>query len=155
MKLKNALKVFYLVIGSFAIIPATFSHGEDAPGPHGGHIRMPGPFHTELVLRGKDLQIFLLDINFMNPVTKNSEVTVRYQDSKNKVSPLICKSHGLSFLCALPKKFSAKAGTITVLAMRDNVWGQLVTYDLPLPGFKKSKAKTAPVKEKADPHAHH
>ena len=41
-----------------------FAHGEDKPGPHGGYIRMPGSFHTEVVKEKAGYRVYLLDINW-------------------------------------------------------------------------------------------
>ncbi|MEK7690290.1 MAG: hypothetical protein AAB425_04645, partial [Bdellovibrionota bacterium] len=61
----------------FTIPGLAWGHGEDKPGPHGGHIRMPGAFHTELLVRSaSEVDIFLLDVAWKNPTTQKSSVVV-------------------------------------------------------------------------------
>lgn len=74
-----------------------FAHGENQLGPHGGMIRMPGAFHTELVKNASNspskffIAIYLLDMSLKNPVIKNSTVTVNFV--------MAAKSSMLKFSC--------------------------------------------------------
>ncbi len=72
---------------------AVFAHGGDKAGPNGGHIKMPGAFHTELILQPQkdSLQIFLLDLSFKNPVVADSKVEVLYKNGSS-TEALECKT---------------------------------------------------------------
>ncbi len=143
---------FFIFILNFVLFAENaLAHGEDVPGPHGGYIRMPGGFHTELVLQGKEIRAYLLDISFMNPQTKDSEVSARYLDKDLKSYRLDCAEKKEFFACKLPKEFTAKAGKIAVQGKRGEMFGQLAEYPLPLPGFKKIEK---PSKSKME-HGHH
>jgi hypothetical protein len=137
--------MFKLALMFIAIV---FAHGEDAPGPHGGHIVMPANFHTELVLdkNGTSFQVYLLDIQFKNPITKKSEVKARYIEKK-KITAIKCSAMDHHFMCESAVKM--KTGFLKIKATRDGVEAPTeAAYELPLKVFK-----TAPVK--ADDHSVH
>lgn len=133
-----------LVISSFN----AFAHGENVPGPHGGHIRMPGAFHTELVLNSDSAKVYLLDARFKNPMTKNSQVGLilnSHHESK-EISCIVKEDH---FDCPLPAKLTGFSG-ISVKAVRNGAKGQEAKYPLPL-SFPQAP-KAAPTQ---DDHSHH
>lgn len=106
------------------------AHGEDKLGPHGGFIRMPGAFHTEVVPMGKDkAKIYLLDINWQNPSVKGAEVDARV-GSKGQAK---CSVHeGSYFLCLFPQGTDlSKKGQLNVKARRESQLGNEVIYELP------------------------
>ncbi len=109
-----------------------FAHGEDKPGPHGGFIRMPGAFHTEVVPQSKTtLKVFLLDIEWKNPSINNSSLQVILNDkSKTKAQ---CSVKDNYYLCSFPKPIDlTKKGELKVLPQRDGQKGAEVSYILPL-----------------------
>ncbi len=122
---------------------SAFGHGENKPGPHKGHIRMPGPFHTELVLESSVVKIYLLDMNFKNPTTLNSKVVLLL---KEKTDEILCVDKESYFECPLPGQSTNYLG-INVKAIRNGVVGKVVYYPLPLT-FSKPVATS-------DDHSHH
>lgn len=118
--IKNLLFAAILVSALNAI-----SHGEDKPGPHGGFIKMPGGFHTEVVpATGPQLKVYLLDIEWKNPVTDNSNVTLNGKP---------CKPEREVFICDLDKKIDLKKkGTLNIKSTRLGQKGNTAIYDLPL-----------------------
>lgn len=116
----------FLFIGSLV-----FGHGEDKPGPHGGRISMPGSFHTEVILqKDQSLRVYLLDLHFKNPTTKNSSVQAQILNGKTKIS-FACVSEFDSFVCKAPKKYPLK-GELQITATRENAVGNVAAYTLPL-----------------------
>ncbi len=112
--------------------PSTvFAHGEDKLGPHGGYIRMPGGFHTEVKISGDNLSVFLLDINWKNPSIKDSSVKVEYL-LNSKSSTLSCVPAKTNFSCVLTKDFNANKGALIVTAKREGMAGAAAEYPLPL-----------------------
>lgn len=116
---------FTLAILLMLATPGARGHGEDKPGPHGGEIRMPGAFHTELVIErdpGKKTggaKIYLLDMESKNPVVKDSRVKI----SIDGAPPTDCPAADDHFRCPLG------VGTeITVTAKRAGQQGNAVTY---------------------------
>lgn len=117
----------------FSILTAlslnVFAHGEDKPGPHGGYIRMPGAFHTEVVKEKNGYRIYLLDINWKNPSVLDSDVKASIQVGKNKTD-LSCTKESDSYLClsSLPQK-----GVLNINSKREGqVGGIPSSYNLPL-----------------------
>lgn len=109
-----------------------FAHGEDIAGPHGGFIRMPGAFHTELVLKTPTtLSIYLLDINWKNPMVKNSGVKVKFIN-QGKTIDLNCKPIQGHFECSAPNTVFGESGTIKITAHRLKNKGEDAVYELPL-----------------------
>ena len=107
------------------------SHGEDQLGPNGGFVRMPGAFHTEVVPRKRNFQVFLLDVEFKNPMVaeSNVEFTLKQADRETKDNCEPVKNH---FVCSLPKDVALQTGNLEVKASRNNVVGGIVNYKLPL-----------------------
>lgn len=107
------------------------SHGEDKLGPNGGYIRMPGAFHTEVVMDGSNkLRVYLLDMNWMNSSVKDSalEVTVIQSNQTSKGKCVIVDNY---YSCELPEGFNQKPGIMKVKALRKKLKGNAV-YELPL-----------------------
>lgn len=125
-----------------------YAHGEDKPGPHGGHIRMPGAFHTELVLSNQSAKVYLLDARFKNPMTKNSQVGL-ILNSHHESKEISCKVKEDHFDCPLPAKLTGFSG-ISLKAVRNGAKGQEAKYPLPL-SFPQAP-KAAPTQ---DDHSHH
>lgn len=114
-----------------------FAHGEDKPGPHGGYITMPGPFHVEVVPEpGKNIKIYLLDLKFKNPLTVHSSVKATLQN-QDKLE-LKCEKEKTFFSCGLKKGMSLSKGKIIVEASRNGVKGSPAEYHLPLSFAKKA-----------------
>lgn len=125
------------------------AHGGDKPGPHGGNVEMPGAFHTELVLdKDQSAHIYLIDINFQNPTTKDSSVKVFARNKKMEV-PFSCSIMDDHFHCVPSKKYQAK-GEIVVQAVREKAVGNEAIYKLPLK-FGKSESK----QNSSSEHSHH
>jgi len=106
-----------------------FAHGEDKPGPHGGYIRMPGAFHTEVVKEKNGYRVYLLDINWKNPSVLDSDVKASIQVGKNKTD-LNCTKESDSYLCisSLPQK-----GMLNINSKREGQAGGIPSsYNLPL-----------------------
>lgn len=137
---------------AFLFLPAlAWAHGEDKPGPHGGHIQMPGAFHTELMLdKDESVHIFLLDMNFKNPTTKDSEISVTAKDKKSEVK-FDCSIMGGNHFHCIPQGSIAKKKEIIVKAIREKIVGNEAVYKLPLAPFKA----TAESPKQESHHEHH
>lgn len=134
-----------LFSGAFAA-----AHGEDRPGPNGGYIRMPGAYHTEVVMTEPHrLKVFLLDINWKNPTVKESGVKVNIASAKPASTDCIAaKDH---FVCELPKNINLQSkGTLNLISTRAKQKGAVATYALPL-SFGAPSAEPA----KDEHHNHH
>ncbi len=128
-----------LFVSIFSFIPVLlFGHGEDRLGPHGGYVRMPGGFHTEVKIQNSELLVYLLDIDWMNPTVKNSSVRAEYRIGE-KILELECKALALNFSCFLPKNLSLKQGTIVVKAEREGMKAVPAEYPLPFARSKPDK----------------
>lgn len=110
-----------------------FAHGEDRAGPHGGYLRMPGGFHTEVVKKSaQNFEIYLLDIEWKNPLVEKSTVTAHLQRGKNVIA-LTCAAAKKKFICKLLKSETTKDGDILVVAAnRNGMPGTPASYSLPL-----------------------
>lgn len=120
------------------LLIATFAHahGENKPGPHGGEIRMPGAFHVEVKLSGRELQVFLLDIEFKSPVIENSSVEIFATRGQESPVALPCRPSKVAtsphFVCLNPR-FQLKDGDLLkVRTKRGEMKGQDVEVRLPL-----------------------
>lgn len=129
------------------------AHGEDKPGPHGGHIKMPANFHTE-VIADKDgsFHIYLLDIQFQNPTVKDSEIKAYVKSGKKKTN-LKCNVMGTNhFHCKGSKPI--KTGSLILKAKREGTWaGMDAKYDLPLKDFIAQPEASTP--SKSEDHSKH
>lgn len=106
-----------------------FAHGEEKPGPHGGWIRMPGAFHTEVVPKQTGFEVYLLDINFTHPIVTDSSVNaiIKYDSKSVK---LTCKKLRHSFLCTADKSLLKKASSLEIFAIRQHAKGNIAVYPL-------------------------
>lgn len=129
------------------------AHGEDKPGPHGGYIKMPANFHTELVPAADgSFMIYLIDIQFQNPVIENSKVKVFFNSGKKKIT-LNCTPMKDHFHCF--SKQPIKKGILSVRATRSGNSATMdAKYDLPLKSSEPVKTQTTKP-ESVDHSAHH
>lgn len=136
----RSVLAFYFFVFATSI---SWAHGEDKPGPSGGHIRMPGGFHIELTLDSQqEAHIFLLDMAFANPTAKDSKVEIKWVAGKKQI-PFQCGVMGGNhFHCVPTKKYPLKKGELRVLAIREKAQGQEAVYKLPLPEFKSDTKKS-------------
>ncbi len=137
--LKKSFLTFLIAMGPLM----TFAHGEDQPGPNGGHVKMPGPFHTELEIDSvQGAHIFLLDLNFQNPTIKDSSVTAVFESKGKKVDYKCGIMGGNHFHCVPQGKIAGK-GQLKIKAVREKAVGNEVIYDLPLKPFEKASTTPA------------
>lgn len=127
--------VSILVLGLTAL-----GHGEDRPGPNGGYIRMPGGFHTEVILLAPNsLKIYLLDMDWKKPSVLNSKLSIVHK--LKKTMPGKCSVEDDHYLCTFPKSINLeKKGELIVDAQRENQKGNVVKYELPLALKKKESS---------------
>jgi hypothetical protein len=106
-----------------------FAHGMNSYGPHGGYIKMPGAFHTELVNKGSQLNIYLLDMAFKTNMTNNSTVKIKYIGNKElKYQCIKTLDH---FNCKKPSNLLSNYKKIIITTIKDNKSTD-AEYDLPL-----------------------
>lgn len=131
--MKKYILQFVTIFIVSALSVFSYSHGEDKPGPHQGHIRMPGAFHTELVITAnRKIKVYLLDINWQNPTVKNSSLQVIYKTNKKpeKANCYVTSDH---YTCEFSKKVDlTKKGILNIEAEREGNKGTTAVYDLPL-----------------------
>ena len=133
LKERLSMKHLSLVIGAALSLYSVslFAHGEDKAGPHGGYVRMPGAFHTEVVKEGKDkLRIYLLDLAWKNPSVKDSSVEAMIKDKKT-TNILSCEKETDSYVCSSKKGTLKLKGQLEILAMREGQVGIAAIYPLP------------------------
>ncbi len=123
--LKIVLSSVFTLTAQFA-----FAHGEDKQGPNGGFIRMPGPFHTELVPVSKnELTVYLLNMEWKKPSVKKSSLKIKHNDATDAE----CKIKRNFYTCTFPKSVDlTKNGNLKVTAERESQKGMEVSYSLPL-----------------------
>jgi hypothetical protein len=129
---KNYSVVLSAILLSLFGASYSFAHGEDKPGPHGGVIRMPGAFHTELKQEGvKGLRVYLLDMEWKNPVTENTSLEVALKRGAKKTI-VNCKISGSFYECALARGVKFKKGDeFIVKARRGDAQGAPIAYAYP------------------------
>ncbi|PJZ54185.1 hypothetical protein [Leptospira adleri] len=106
------------------------AHGDDHPGPNGGAIRMPGSFHTELIVLKEGFKILLLDVSLKNPIMKDSSLQAKLVEG-NKEQKLECQAHPDHFFC--PTSKVPTSGKLILKASRAKLQGAEAVYDLPIP----------------------
>ena len=122
--------MFYGLISFILAMPlAAFGHGEDRPGPHGGFIRMPGAFHTEVLVDGETaLKVYLLDIEWKNPSVRDSKIIATFNGKTAKCG--VVTDH---FRCAFGTGSNLQAkGKLEIDATREKQKGAKVEYPTPL-----------------------
>lgn len=121
------LTLALMIGGSFAS-----AHGEEEVGPHGGEIRMPGAFHTEVLVVGKNkLRIYLLDLHFQKPTTEDSSVEVSHVGPQR--SKAECVNDKEAFVCSFGDGVDLTGrGVLEVRAVYRKQKGNKVVYSIPL-----------------------
>jgi hypothetical protein len=134
MNAKNSvLFVFISVLGSMA-----FGHGEDKLGPHGGFIKMPGAFHTEVVPKDSSVNVYLIDMQWKNPSIVDSSVEIEMGKLKKQ-----CVAEMDHFRCDFgPTEDLNKNSVLRVKATREKAVGNWAIYDLPLALVKAKPTKS-------------
>ncbi|PJZ84020.1 hypothetical protein [Leptospira harrisiae] len=128
--IKNFIKLAVLVL--FISLNQMAAHGEHKPGPHGGVIRMPGAFHTEVLpYQNLGFKVYLLDINFENPTSKNSKLRAKVISNGMEI-PLKCSDHPDHFYCEIPNGKSVLEGELILSPEWNMQKGADVKYKLPL-----------------------
>ncbi len=124
--MKTTSTLFFAILTTLSL--NVFAHGEDKPGPHGGFIRMPGAFHTEVVKEKEGYRVYLLDINWKNPSVLDSSVLASIEVAKKKTE-LTCAKDKDSYFCksSMPQK-----GVLNINAKREGQSGAVASYKLPL-----------------------
>lgn len=107
-----------------------FAHGMNKLGPHGGFINMPGAFHTELVDKGLQMNVYLIDMSFKNPTVTDSSVTITYKGSR--VTQLACTKEKDYFVCEKPSEGLKNVDKISISAVRNNNKARDAIYNVPL-----------------------
>ncbi|MBC7539333.1 MAG: hypothetical protein H7281_10970 [Bacteriovorax sp.] len=128
--MKKLFLICSLIITTTTTSTNAFAHGEDKYGPNKGYIRMPGSFHTELVLQ-KDGSyfIYLLDLQNKNPAVKDSSVEMKIISSD--IKNLTCMPMSDFFHCQ-GEKLNLDKGKISLKAKRLGVEAREAIYELPL-----------------------
>jgi hypothetical protein len=128
----KTLQSFAILLFAFGPISA-FSHGEDKHGPHGGFVKMPGAFHTEVLKKsGTEFQIYLLDVEWKDPTIEGSSVSATLKRG-SKTIPLQCAPLEDRFSCRTPKGESIqKKDQLEVTAIRKGASGGVAAYVIPL-----------------------
>lgn len=122
-----------LFLGILFYSLAGFTHGMDKLGPNGGHIRMPGAFHTELLADGSSIKVWLLDINIKESTTKNSQVELTLQRGADSLFKQSCVIEQTYFKCVLPESVKLQKGDkLVVKANREAAKGGEAVYNYPL-----------------------
>lgn len=144
------MKINILFIVMMLTSTAAFAHGENELGPNNGYIRMPGPYHTELVPETDgNFMVYLLDVNNQNPTTKDSSVEFKVSDAKGSVS-FKCLPMDIHFHCVNDKKIenpkTGKGAKIILKTTRLGKKSSEAVYELPLslqaaPALDHSKMK--------------
>ena len=123
----------FLFVTTFMLIilkNPLLAHGMDKLGPHGGYIKMPGPFHTELLVKGNKIFVYLLDISFKNALVHNSQVSATYKGLKTTETNCLAKKD--YFVCDKPKEKLILYKEIIIHAVRNNISASGAVYTLPL-----------------------
>lgn len=129
---QESLQKKIIALGFFLLAFSISAHGDDKPGPHGGKIQMPGPFHTEVLnYQDKGFKVYLLDINFENPTSKNSFVKAKIKTKEKEIS-LLCTPHPDHFYCEKNSSNVKSEGELYILAERNFAKGMEIKYQLPI-----------------------
>ena len=129
-------KIVFALIVMTIFAEVGFAHGGDQPGPHGGYVEMPGAFHTEVVPEASGaFRVYLIDIEFKNPIVVNSEVKLWLTNSSKKFE-FNCKPEENSFICS-SKKTVPSPKELSIVAKRDGAQGNVALYQLPFKAWKK------------------
>lgn len=122
------------IFGGLGLLFTTlgYSHGMDKPGPHGGYIRMPGAYHTEVVpMQEGGWRVYLLSDNLKEPTTRRSVVS-GHLETKGGIVPLKCVALTDYFQCTSQISLDVTPAQLRIRSSRDGGAPGLAIYRLPL-----------------------
>lgn len=126
------MKTFFTLM-FISLSLSSYAHNEDKLGPNKGFIQMPGTYHTEIVpTDAKRFNIYLLDINIKNPLTKNSSVNLIHQASNGTKTSFDCAKTTDHFECVSNKEINITSGKFIINSQRNGIKGRVAEYPLPL-----------------------
>lgn len=128
--------MLYLLIVFFSST-VVFAHGEDKLGPHRGYIQMPHAFHTEVVPQKNGFKVYLLDLEWKNPMVEKSSVKALIKD-KGVETKLTCQVVDDYFDCRTDTKIK-KHGQLELIVSRGSIREVQLSYQLPLKLKKMEK----------------
>ena len=106
---------------------SAFAHGDHMPGPHHGQIRMPGAFHSEIVIRTDgEILIYLMDVHNKNPTIKDSSVAIR---SENKTITYNCTPVEKTYFQCRASSKTKPQGKLFVKTKRLGAIGKEMVYE--------------------------
>ena len=114
------MKTLIFVVLLLTLSIKTFAHGEHEPGPNGGVIRMPGAYHTEVLVTKGGYKVYLLDLEFKNPTTEGN-VVLNLSEGKK----IECKKENDHFFCPIQKPIKKE---FKIESVRKNIKGEDATY---------------------------
>jgi hypothetical protein len=137
----NIFLSFFLSLLAFFPLNA-LAHGENTTGPHGGIIRMPGAFHTEVLHKKNGYQVYFLDINMVNPTVLKTTLEAFLTLEQKKI-PLSCQQNKDSYFCESQLSLtSSQQGQLNLMTTYQGQAGEMVSYSLPFSrGALKTKLK--------------
>lgn len=124
--------IYFLLFVSLAGSDLAFAHGEDKPGPHGGIVRMPSGFHSEVVpVTATSFKVYLLDFYFKDPTIRDSKVDGT-AEIEAKTLPIKCQPKSDHYGCTIQGTDKEPTGKLKLITVRDGMNGAEMTYNLPL-----------------------
>ena len=126
------MKTMIFLCALYALPSIAQAHGEDKPGPHGGFVRMPGAYHTELVQENlRSFRVYLLNMQFKEPTAENSTVGMSKSSGKTIIKAE-CSAEADSFVCRFPEGTDLAKGEIKIESSRKGMKANSAAYKLPL-----------------------
>jgi hypothetical protein len=121
---------FVTLILTVFLSQTVFAHGMNKAGPNGGHIRMPGNYHVELVPKEKGMIVYFLDMMFRPISIEQASVTLSLNGTKNfKAS---CEKVAVNFICNIGTESIKNYKEIVLETTRDGKAVVKSIYKLPL-----------------------
>jgi hypothetical protein len=108
-----------------------YGHGMNHAGPHGGEIRMPGIFHTEVLWdEAKEVRAYLLDGEIQHAVTERSKVSAFIKREAQKLE-MKCEAKKDYFGCRPASGVELKPGDKVVIEANRQGQSGVAIYTFP------------------------
>jgi hypothetical protein len=159
MKMNKSLATAFISMALAVSLTAaahTEQHFDSIDTPHGGQMRMAGPYHLELVIRGKEITLYVTDHSEKNVSTEGGVGKVTFQVGKAKPKESVKLEPAGDNTFKGEGEFSLTPDTVTIVFLKlPNDEAQSARFTPLKPKTKPAAKKTEETKKPAPGHGDH
>ena len=151
MRWMNSLLTLALVVIASAVLAHTDEYFDRIDTPHGGQIRMAGPYHLELVVGDSELTVYVTD-HGDNPIGTTGGSAKAIITSGKKRYVVVLSAAGGNVLKGNGEFKLGKSNTISLMVTLPDQEPQRAKFSIDRSGKKSGTAGSTPQQHEHHPH---